>query len=216
MPTTEPLQGGPLPAYPDQARIPTDLAAMLDFVLRRSNMRFASVGARDDRVPTPPDGMECFTGTGSALKKWIGQGGEWVESFALYGDWDTIDPAPGWGGLSSVYDDWWVRQEGEWGATNNVLLRPTTSNLTLSAASGYRMSGNPPPGLAPAADTRGPYLSVSIRGNILTHGMLYWNNGEGSFWLIPDATVTITRLTTNQYIAIPAMRWLLQKPALPE
>lgn len=78
---TESIQGlrYPLPADPNDP--PTDFKNLADDVVTRTNMRFASTGARDAAVTSPVAGMECFVGSGSTAIKYIYFNGAWK---ALY------------------------------------------------------------------------------------------------------------------------------------
>ncbi|MBE9924420.1 hypothetical protein G8C93_00750 [Cellulosimicrobium cellulans] len=216
MPAPDPTQGVPLPTYDDAPAIPDHLRALFEALMARAVPRFINTAARDAAYPAPADGQMCITGTAPTIRSWLGQGGQWTETFPLYGAWQKITPAPSWEGFGG--DQWWVRQEGEWGATNNILLRRTAGqSLTMTAGQSYGISstaaGGMPANVLPVEGIRGPYVIVKIRGNVDTDGLLYWNATPAQFHVIPSATVTLTGGSTSQYVAIGALRWLLKVPA---
>jgi hypothetical protein len=77
---TEPIQAGPYPVPGDAPDGPNQLKAIVDWTAPRLNMRFASTAARDAAIPTPTEGMECVTGTGAAMVKWLYFGAGWRDA----------------------------------------------------------------------------------------------------------------------------------------
>jgi hypothetical protein len=212
MPTNEPLQNFEIPSLGDSPDVPTWIANMVRDLIGIAVPRYVSEAARDLAIPTPEDGQRAITGTAPTTREWMGQGGQWVETFPLYGDWQTITPAPGWEGFSG--DLWWVRREGEWAATNNILLRRVNGqNLTMSAGQSYTLSSAVPSNVLPVAGIRGPYAAVKVRGNVDTDGLFYWDGS--AFRVIPSVTVTLTGGSVSQYVAVDSRRWLLKVPETP-
>ncbi len=215
MPTPD-VQGISMPDYNDPPATPDDLRKLLREVMKRAVPRYINAAARDAEYPVPEDGQMCITGTAPTIRSWLGQGGKWTETFPMYGAWQKITPAPSWEGFGG--DQWWVRQEGEWGATNNILLRRASGqSLTMTAGQIYGISstaaGAMPANVIPVEGIRGPYVIVKIRGNVDTDGLLYWDAPSAQFRVIPSATVTLTGGSPSQYIAIGALRWLLKVPS---
>jgi hypothetical protein len=213
MPAPDPTQGVLLPTYDDPPAIPDHLRAAFEALMSRAVPRFINTAARDSQYPNPADGQMCITGTAPTIRAWMGQGGEWTETFPLYGPWTTLPPAPGWEPFDG--NSWWARQEGEWAATNNVLLRRTNgNNMTLNAGTVYTIGGAIPSQLLPAAGIYGPYVPVVITASSTrVLGMLYWNTQSGVFFITSSATVTLTGGSGSHYIAVPSLRWLLKAPA---
>ncbi|MFC8732189.1 hypothetical protein ACFT5B_07005 [Luteimicrobium sp. NPDC057192] len=81
MPQPEPIQGFPKPLFTDSPNVPTNLSDMYDFLLSRAIPRFPlGTSQRDAALPSPVDGMECVTGTGTATTFWKRKNGAWVAS----------------------------------------------------------------------------------------------------------------------------------------
>lgn len=212
MPTPDTVQGVSLPTFDDPPAVPNDLSLVWYAMIARGVPRFSGTAARDLAYPNPADGQMCITGSAPNIRSWMGQAGEWTETFPLYGAWQKITPAALWEGFGG--DQWWVRQEGEWAATNNILLRRVSGqNLAMTAGQSYPVSSAVPASVLPPAEIRGPYVIVKIRGNVDTDGLFYWDSPSGMFRVIPSATVTLTGGSTSQYIAIGSQRWLLKVPA---
>lgn len=213
MPTPDTVQGVPLPTFDDPPAVPNDIAASWYALMSRAVPRFINTAARDAAYPNPVDGQMCITGSAPTTRAWMGQGGSWTETFPLYGAWTTLPSATGWEPFDG--NSWWARQEGEWAATNNVLLRRTTgNNMTLNAGTLYNIGGAIPSQLLPANGIYGPYVPVVIAaGTTRVLGMLFWNSIAGSFYITAASTVTLTGGSGSHYIAVPALRWLLKAPA---
>lgn len=220
MPTNEPLQNFQIPSLGDAPNVPKWLADLVRDLIGISIPRYVSEAARDLAIPTPQDGQRCITGAQPNTREWMGQGGQWTETFPLYGAWDAIPSAPLWEpfGVNSKENTWWVRQEGEWGASNNILLRRTLgNNLAMVAGTSYPISGMPfPPSLLPAAGIYGPYVPAVISaGTARILGLIYWDAANGQFRIISSQAVTLTGGNQAYYVSVPAMRWLIKVPALP-
>lgn len=76
---TEPIQAGPYPVPSDAPDGPNQLKAVVDWAAPRLNMRFATTAARDVAIAVPAEGMECVTGTGAAMVKWLYRNGAWLD-----------------------------------------------------------------------------------------------------------------------------------------
>src|SRR5699024_7756973 len=83
MPSFEPIQQFPAPTLADSPDGPAQISAVNSAAVPRVNMRFSSIAQRDARLPNPVDGMECFTGTGAAGKKWIFVNGQWNRMYYM-------------------------------------------------------------------------------------------------------------------------------------
>lgn len=80
----EPIQGLRYPAGGDEPDGPAGVKNLADDVVKLTNMRFASVAARDATLvggSAPVDGMECFTGSGTTEVKWLRHNGQWVRLY---------------------------------------------------------------------------------------------------------------------------------------
>src|SRR5690606_32581417 len=75
----EPLQGGPYPDPSDDADIPNDMLAIVEWAAERSVMRFSSTGERDSLLPSPTEGQVCTTGAGTGLVVWVYKNSDWRE-----------------------------------------------------------------------------------------------------------------------------------------
>ncbi len=213
MPTNEPLQNFQVPALGDPPNVPKWIADLARDLIGISIPRYVSEAARDLAIPTPQDGQRCITGSVPNTREWMGQAGQWTELFPLYGAWQKIPVNSPWEGFGG--DQWWVRKEGEWASTNNILIRRASGySLTMTAGQTYPIASAPPASVLPVAGIRGPYVIVKVRGNVDTDGLLYWHEGAGQFHIIPSATVTLTGGSPSQYIAIGALRWLLKVPTV--
>jgi len=71
MTSFEPVQAGPYLLPSDPPDLANISKAVVDWAAPRGNMRFASTAARDAAIPSPVEGMECVTGTGAAMVKWL-------------------------------------------------------------------------------------------------------------------------------------------------
>ncbi|KON72609.1 hypothetical protein M768_13965 [Cellulosimicrobium cellulans F16] len=214
MPTPDTVQGVSLPTFDDPPAVPNDLSLVWYAMIARGVPRFSGTAARDLAYPNPADGQMCVTGSAPNIRSWIGQAGQWTETFPLYGAWTTIPAANLWEPFDG--NSWWARQEGEWGATNNILLRRSSgNNLAMVAGTPVTISGSPfPSGLLPAAGIYGSYIPVVIVASTTqVLGLLYWDASLGAFRVRPSAAVTLTGGSTAHYIAIPALRWLLKVPS---
>jgi hypothetical protein len=89
----EPVQGLPYPEPVDPPDGPNQIADLARALADRLVMRFASVAARDEALPAPVDGMECWTGTGSTAQRWYRVAGVWVETMPQ-GVWSQYNPTP--------------------------------------------------------------------------------------------------------------------------
>ncbi|WP_159622665.1 hypothetical protein [Ruania rhizosphaerae] len=81
MPANEPVQQGPYPTPPDPPDGPNQMSAIVTWAAGRLNMRFADVPALEAEIPSPVEGMEAFTGSGSSAVKWIYVNGDWVRAY---------------------------------------------------------------------------------------------------------------------------------------
>jgi len=91
MTSFEPVQAGPYLTPSDPPDLANITKAIVDWAATRSNMRFASTAARDAAIPAPLAGMECVTGTGAALVKWLYFNAAWLD--ITVGPWKTYTPA---------------------------------------------------------------------------------------------------------------------------
>lgn len=97
----EPIQGLRYPAGGDEPDGPAAVKNLADDVVKLTNMKFASVAARDATLvgsSAPVDGMECFTGSGTTEVKWLRHNGQWVR---IYGDM-TVVPLTITGGFTGT------------------------------------------------------------------------------------------------------------------
>ena len=79
MTSFEPVQAGPYLTPSDPPDLANITKAIVDWAALRSNMRFASTAARDAAIPAPVEGMECVTGTGAAMIKWLYVSAAWLD-----------------------------------------------------------------------------------------------------------------------------------------
>lgn len=84
----EPIQSGPYPVPIDPPDGPNQMSAIVSWAAGRLVMRFASTAARDAAIPSPTDGMECWTGT----TRWARISGEWADVTPWTGAWTTYTP----------------------------------------------------------------------------------------------------------------------------
>jgi len=97
MTSFEPVQAGPYLIPSDPPDLANISKAIVDWAALRSNMRFASTTARDATIPSPVEGMECVTGTGAAMIKWLYFNAAWRLLSALNDTgWITATLLTGW------------------------------------------------------------------------------------------------------------------------
>lgn len=91
----EPIQGLPYPDPSEPPAGPAQIKALADAVVTRTNMRFATTGARDAVITAPVAGMECYIGSGATAIKQIYHAGSWTKSWEVNAT-GSLTPASGY------------------------------------------------------------------------------------------------------------------------
>ena len=162
MTSFEPVQAGPylLPSDPPNlAQISKDIS---DWAAPRLNMRFATTAAREAAIPNPVVGMECVTGTGAAMVKWLYFNASWRDV--------TVDPA--W--ITPTLGNGWVQATAPY---QTVRYRKTNGMTEIQGMMGGGTSGTTvftlPAGYCPLKQENfATYNSVGLTTVTVTTGGL--------------------------------------------
>jgi len=93
------LLGIPIPDSSDVADIPTHLDNIVDEMEVRTNLVFASTAARDAALPSPQQGVQCYTEADDYT--WVYSGSAWVRVATYTSTWPGPWSQP-WGVLTDT------------------------------------------------------------------------------------------------------------------
>lgn len=179
---TEPIQGLPYPLPSDAPDGPNQIKALADAVAPRLVMRFASTAARDAAIPSPIDGMECWTGT----TRWARISGTWVNVTPV-GVWTTYTPTIGGLNVGSGTVLGRYRQDGK---TVDAYVEAT---LGAGFSIGATLTTSLP---AAARATNSAYRSLGTaffyQPSALAGGIVTRSGSNAQIWQINGAPITAT------------------------
>jgi hypothetical protein len=201
MTSFEPVQAGPYLTPSD----PPDLAGItkliVDWAAPRENMRFASTTARDAAIPVPVEGMECVTGTGAAMVKWLYFNAAWAD--VTVGAWTaytptwtaaTTNPVLGNGTLTGFYQ--------RVGKTVHFWIKLSVGSTTTFGTGAYAFS------LPPVANIDEQACAAVLRDSSVptNYGMVGWVQSSTSILNVStsagglfSATVPVTLANSDRF-----------------